>query len=49
VLQKLIRLAKGDSLLVERAIRKSGSEAKAASLGEVITFIKQETAQRKRA
>ncbi len=49
VLQKLIRLAKGDSLLVERAIRKSGSEAKAASLGEVITYIKHETAQRKRA
>jgi hypothetical protein len=49
VLQKLIRLAKGDSLLVERAIRKAGSEAKPASLGEVITYIKHETSQRKRA
>ena len=49
VLQKLIRLANGDSLLVERAIRNAGSEAKTASLDEVITFIKQVTAQRKRA
>lgn len=49
VLQKLVHLAKGDSLLVERAIRKAGGETKAPTLGEVITYIKSETAQRKRA
>lgn len=49
VLQKLVRLAKGDSLLVERAIRNAGSEAKAATLSDVITYIKHETEQRKRA
>ncbi len=49
VLQKLVRLARGDSLLVERAIRKAGREAQAPTLGEVITYIKTETAQKKRA
>lgn len=49
VLQKLVRLAKGDSLLVERAIRKAGTDAKAPTLGEVVSYIKNQTAQRKRA
>lgn len=49
VLQKLIRLAKGDSLLVERAIRNAGTEAKAPTLGEVVSYIKNQTTQRKRA
>jgi len=49
VLQKLIRLAKGDSLLVERAIRNAGRETKAATLAEVIAYIRNETTQRKRA
>lgn len=49
VLQKLIHLARGDSLLVERAIRRAGSETQAPTLGEVITYIKTETTQKKRA
>jgi hypothetical protein len=49
VLQKLIRLAKGDSLLVERAMRQAGSETKAPTLGEVVSYIKNQTDQRKRA
>lgn len=49
VLQKLVRLAKGDSLLVERAIRRASDETKTRSLGDVIDYIKGETAHKRRA
>lgn len=49
VLQKLLRLARGDSLLVERAIRQSGNEAQAPTVDEVISYIKSETTHKKRA
>lgn len=49
VLQKLLRLARGDSLLVERAIRQSGNDAQAPTVDEVISYIKFETSQKRRA
>lgn len=49
VLQNLLRLARGDSLLVECAIRLSGNEAQAPSVDEVISYIKSETSQKRRA
>jgi hypothetical protein len=49
VLQKLIRLANGDSLLVERAIRNAGTAAKPPTLSEVVSYIKSQTTHRKRA
>lgn len=49
VLQNLLRLARGDSLLVERAIRLSGNEAQAPTVDEVISYIKSETSQKRRA
>ena len=51
VLQQLVRLAKGDPLLVERALRAAGKEKEDATLSDVIAYIKKHSAieQRKRA
>lgn len=49
ILHNLLRLARGDSLLVERAIRLSGNETQAPTVDEVVSYIKSETAQKKSA
>jgi hypothetical protein len=39
VLHRLVRLAQGDPLLVERALRATADEDKISNLGDVVTYI----------
>jgi hypothetical protein len=49
VLHQLVRLAKGDFLLVERAMREAGREEHAPTLEDMVSYIKSATTHRRRA